>query len=101
MKPFERFLSRLATIPGRLLVGGKLYKLPHVLRFSILAVVTGANAYRGIQTFIAVHRRSLNEASRSIGGKRRRALLFVQPPDRRRASRRSRWPQYPALNELL
>jgi hypothetical protein len=90
MKPFERFLSRLATIPGRLLAGGKLYKLPHVLRFSILAVVTGANAYRGIQTFIAVHRRSLNEASRSIGGKRRRALLFVsfRRGCKRRISRR-------------
>src|ERR1035437_10382921 len=77
MKSFERFLSLLATIPDPRRAEGKLYKLPHVLLFSILAVVTGANAYRGIQTFIAVHRRSLNEASRSIGGKRPRTLLAV------------------------
>jgi hypothetical protein len=62
MKSFERFLSLLATIPDPRRAEGKLYKLPHVLRFSILAVVTGANSYRGIRTFIAVHRRSLNKA---------------------------------------
>ena len=38
------------------------YKLPHVLLFSILAVVTGCNSYRGIVTFIDVHRRRLNAA---------------------------------------
>ena len=62
MKSFERFLSLLATIPDPRRAEGKLYKLPHVLLFSILAVVTGANSYRGIRTFIAVHRRSLNKA---------------------------------------
>jgi DDE_Tnp_1-associated len=56
MKSFERFLSLLATIPDPRRAEGKLYKLPHVLLFSILAVVTGANSYRGIRTFIAVHR---------------------------------------------
>jgi hypothetical protein len=64
MKSFERFLSLLATIPDPRRAEGKLYKLPHVLLFSILAVVTGANSYRGIRTFIAVHRRSLNHAYR-------------------------------------
>jgi hypothetical protein len=33
-----------------------------VLLFSILAIVTGCNSYRGIVTFIAVHRRKLNAA---------------------------------------
>ena len=41
---------------------GKLYKLQHVLLFSILAVVTGGNSYRSIVTFIKVHRRRLNAA---------------------------------------
>ena len=41
---------------------GKLYQLPHVLLFSILAIVSGVNSYRGIRTFIKVHRRNLNKA---------------------------------------
>ena len=41
---------------------GKLYDLPHVLLFAILAIVTGCNSYRGIVTFIGVHRRRLNAA---------------------------------------
>ena len=49
---------------------GKLYKLPHVLLFSILAIVTGCNSYRGIVTFIDVHRHKLNSA---FGLKWRRA----------------------------
>jgi DDE_Tnp_1-associated len=32
-----------------------------VLLFSILAIVTGANSYRGIRTFIKTHRKRLNE----------------------------------------
>jgi hypothetical protein len=32
------------------------------LLFSILAIVSGANSYRGICTFIKVHRRKLNKA---------------------------------------
>jgi len=39
-----------------------LYKLPYVLLFSILAVVTGGNSFRSIETFIRVHRRRLNAA---------------------------------------
>src|SRR5208283_3045881 len=35
---------------------------PDVLLFSILAVVTGCNSYRGIVTFIDVNRRKLNAA---------------------------------------
>ena len=45
-------------------------KLPHVLLFSILAIISGSNSYRGIVTFIDVHRRRLN---RSFGLKWRRA----------------------------
>lgn len=69
MKSFERFLSQLGTIPDPRRAEGKLYKLPHVLLFSILAIVTGANSYRGIRTFIKTHRQQLNKAFK-IGWKR-------------------------------
>ena len=62
MKSFERFLSHLATIPDPRRAEGKLYQLPYVLLFSILAIVSGANSYRGVRTFIKVHRRKLNKA---------------------------------------
>ena len=62
MKSFESFLSHLATIPDPRRAEGKLYQLPHVLLFSILAIVSGANSYRGIRTFIKIHRRKLNKA---------------------------------------
>jgi len=62
LKSFERFLSHLATIPDPRRAEGKLYHLPHVLLFSIFAIVSGANSYRGIRTFIKVHRRKLNKA---------------------------------------
>jgi hypothetical protein len=62
LKSFERFLSHLATIPDPRRAEGKLYQLPYVLLFSIFAIVSGANSYRGIRTFIKVHRRKLNKA---------------------------------------
>jgi hypothetical protein len=62
LKSFKYVLSRLATIPDPRRAEGKLYQLPHVLLFSILAIVSGANSYRGIRTFIKVHRRNLNKA---------------------------------------
>jgi hypothetical protein len=62
LKSFERFLSLLATIRDPRRAEGKLYQLPHVLLFSILAIVSGADSYRGIRTFIKVHRRKLNKA---------------------------------------
>jgi hypothetical protein len=62
LKSFERFLSLLATIRDPRRAEGKLYQLQHILLFSILAIVTGANSYRGIRTFIKVHRKKLNKA---------------------------------------
>jgi hypothetical protein len=62
VKSFERFLALLATIHDPRRAEGKLYQLPYVLLFSILAIVSGANSYRGICTFIKVHRRKLNKA---------------------------------------
>ena len=52
----------LAEVPDPRRAEGKLYKLPYVLLFAILAIVTGSNSYRGIVTFIDVHRARLNAA---------------------------------------
>ena len=60
MAVFSPLLDLLADVPDPRRAQGQLYKLPHVLLFAILAIVTGCNSYRGIVTFIAVHRRRLN-----------------------------------------
>jgi len=61
LKSFERLLSLLATIPDPRRAEGKLYQLRHVLLFSVFAIVSGANSYRGLQTYFRVHREKLNE----------------------------------------
>ncbi len=60
MATFAPLLGLLAEVPDPRRGQGQLYKLPHVLLFSILAIVTGCNSYRGIVTFIDVHRQRLN-----------------------------------------
>ena len=62
MAAFSPLLDVLADVPDPRRAEGKLYKLPHVLLFSILAIVAGCNSYRGIVTFIDVHRHRLNAA---------------------------------------
>lgn len=62
MAAFSPLLDALADVPDPRRAQGQLYKLPYVLLFSILAVVSGCNSYRGIVTFIDVHRRRLNAA---------------------------------------
>ena len=62
MRSFDRLIGLLGEIPDPRRAEGKLYQLPYVLLFSILAVVTGGNSYRSIETFITVHRRRLNAA---------------------------------------
>jgi hypothetical protein len=59
---FAPLLGLLADVPDARRGQGQKYKLPHVLLFSILAVVTGCNSYRGIVTFIDVNRHRLNDA---------------------------------------
>jgi len=59
---FSPLLDVLADVPDPRRAEGKLYKLPHVLLFSILAIVAGCDSYRGIVTFVDVHRRRLNVA---------------------------------------
>jgi hypothetical protein len=60
---FAPLLDLLADAPDPRRGQGQKYKLAHVLLFSILAIVTGSNSYRGIVTFIDVHRRKLNAPS--------------------------------------
>ena len=62
MAVFSPLLDVLAGVPDPRRAEGKLYKLSHVLLFSILAIVAGCNSYRGVVTFIDVHRRRLNAA---------------------------------------
>ncbi len=62
MAVFSPLLDVLADVPDPRRAQGQLYKLPYVLLFSILAIVTGCNSYRGIVTFITVHRQMLNAA---------------------------------------
>ncbi|HXJ96327.1 MAG TPA: ISAs1 family transposase [Terriglobia bacterium] len=62
MSAFAPLLELLAEIPDPRRAEGKLYTLRYVLLFSILAIVTGGNSYRGIVTFIDVHRQRLNAA---------------------------------------
>lgn len=66
MKSFEPLLSLLAAIPDPRRAEGKRYQLQHVLLFAILAIVSGANSYRGIRTFIMVHRQKLNKAFKIV-----------------------------------
>ncbi len=62
MAVFSPLLDVLADVPDPRRAEGKLYTLPHGLLFAILAIVTGCNSYRGIITFIGVHRHRLNAA---------------------------------------
>jgi hypothetical protein len=62
LKSLDPFLSLLAAIADPRRAEGKIYQLPHVLLFSIFAIVSGANSYRGIHTYVKVHRQKLNKA---------------------------------------
>jgi len=55
MGSFTPFLTLLSEIADPRRAEGKLYRLPHVTLFAILALVAGANSYRGIHSFIDVH----------------------------------------------
>src|SRR5919202_730844 len=60
MVPFAALLSALSEIPDPRRAQGRRYPLAHLLLFSILAVLAGATSYRGILTFIRLHRERLN-----------------------------------------
>jgi hypothetical protein len=52
----------LLPIPDHRRAQGKRYDLPHLLLFSILAVMSGATSYRRIHQFIRTHQVRLNAA---------------------------------------
>src|ERR671932_2744069 len=70
MVPFAALLAALRTIPDPRRAQGKRYPLAHLLLFSVPAVLAGATSYRGILTFIGVHRERLNA---TFGSRFRRA----------------------------
>jgi hypothetical protein len=72
--PFAHLLALLAEIEDPRRAEGKLYKLSHVVLFSILASLAGANSYRGIHSFVEVHLPRLKE---SFGLTWRRAPAYT------------------------
>jgi hypothetical protein len=54
MASFSPFVDLLAEIEDPRRAEGKLYRLPQVVLFTILAIVAGANSYRTIHSFIDV-----------------------------------------------
>lgn len=60
MVPFAGLLAALEEIPDPRRRQGRRYPLPHLLLFSMLAVLAGATSYRGMLVFITVHRERLN-----------------------------------------
>ena len=55
------FLTLLSEIEDPRRAEGKLYRLPHVVLFAILALLAGANSYRGMHSFIEVHLAALRK----------------------------------------
>ena len=70
MVPFAGLLAALEAIPDPRRRQGRRYPLAPLLLFSVLAVLAGATSYRGILTFIGVHRERLNAV---FGARFRRA----------------------------
>jgi DDE_Tnp_1-associated len=70
MVPFAGLLAGLEEIADPRRGQGRRYPLAHLLLFSVLAVLAGATSYRGILTFIGVHRERLNA---TFGSRFRRA----------------------------
>ena len=53
--------SFLFKVKDRRRKQGRRYELGHILFFSILAILSGADSYRKVQKFIVVHYESLDE----------------------------------------
>ena len=60
MASFAPLLAALRTVSDPRRAQGQRYTLPHLLLFSVLAVLAGASSYRRIRLFIRVHRERLN-----------------------------------------
>ncbi len=60
MVPFSRLFEALNEIPDPRRAEGKRYPLAPLLLFTILALLSGAQSYRGILTFLKHRRETLN-----------------------------------------
>jgi len=58
--PFAVLLAALAEVPDPRRAQDQRYRMSHLLRFSVLAVLTGATSYKKIIAFIALQREPLN-----------------------------------------
>jgi DDE_Tnp_1-associated len=94
MTPFAPLLAALEGVADPRRRQGRRYPLAHLLLFSVLAVLAGATSYRGIVTFLAVHRDRLGQV---YGVRLRRApavntlrnlFLALDPVDLEAAFRR-------------
>ncbi len=94
MTPFAPLLAALEEVADPRRPQGRRYPLAHLLLFSVLAVLAGATSYRGIVTFLAVHRDRLGQV---YGVRLRRApavntlrnlFLALDPADLEAAFRR-------------
>src|SRR5687768_10303322 len=63
MTPFAPLLAAFAEVADPRRAQGRRYPLAHLLLFSVLAVLAGATSYRGIVTFLAVHRDRLGQVN--------------------------------------
>ena len=70
MAPFAALLEALRRVRDPRRAQGQRYTLPHLLLFSVLAVLAGATSYRRIRLFILAHRERLNA---TFGARFRRA----------------------------
>ena len=61
MIPFSRLLDALRDVPDPRRAEGKRYPLPHLLLFTVLALLSGARSYRGVITFLDQRRLVLND----------------------------------------
>lgn len=60
MVPFANLLAALQDVPDPRRAQGKRYPLPYLLLFTVLALLSGAESYRGIITFLEQRRVLLN-----------------------------------------
>ena len=60
MVPFSRLLIALQDVRDPRRARGKRYPLPHLLLFTVLALLSGARSYRGIIIFLDQRREHLN-----------------------------------------
>jgi hypothetical protein len=60
MVPFSNLLAALQDVPDPRRAQGKRYPLAHLLVFTVLALLSGAQSYRGIITFLDPRRVLLN-----------------------------------------